>query len=67
MVIFLRVPKFDHAVSKEKTNRSSPFYRSEMVGRIRVDISTEYVVTLAMSQNPDAVCLSGLISSEDAQ
>lgn len=52
---------------KKATNRSPPFYRSEMVGRILVDISTEYVVTLAMSQNPDAVCLSGLFSSEDAQ
>lgn len=38
-----------------------------MVERIRVDISTEYVVTLATSQNPDAVCLSGLTSCEDAQ
>lgn len=52
---------------KKTTNRSPPFYRSEMVGRILVDISTEYVVTSAKSQNPDTVCLSGLISSEDAQ
>lgn len=52
---------------KKMTNRSSPFYRREMVERILVDISTEYVVTLAKPQNPDTVRLSGLISSEDAQ
>ena len=52
---------------KETANRSSPFYRSDMVERVLVDISTEYVVTWANSQNPDVVCLSGLTSCEDAQ